>query len=233
MTTAVIYTGEMRAFDKCLPTHLFHVLRHFKNPHIFVSTVADENTHKAELLKKHFSDVYIDAVEKQPGFQFDKPWKPGQIYTHEPYAISVSPNAVLRQLWQLNEGYKLYRKSKIEADAVIRIRPDLWFHSFECNDTPAPDQCFTPWWGKFGGINDRFAIMGNSAAYYYFKTIEWVDSLTGIGCPLHPESLVSFSMEHAGVHVSRRLNTEFSTLRNNGEMRPPEISASDIARCAL
>lgn len=241
--TAIIMTGHTRTLAKCLPTLQWHVFRLFPDARIFFSTIDDEDFQECE---QPVGDWTIDAVKDQPKWEFDHPWVPGTMFTHEPYSISVSPQAVVAQLWQLNEGWRLYLKNTAEQDFAnlfIRCRPDLWFHSFEVPKFPltssghgrevAPWACFTPWWGQFGGSNDRFAIMGREAAEHYFTTFTKLDRLRQEGCPLHPESLVKASLLDGKVDHRPILKAEFSTLRNNGEMRPPEISGIDIAHACL
>lgn len=232
MTSAIIITGEIRTLDKCLPNLWWFCFRYFPDAHVFVSTVKDGNSHKAALLRKYFQNVTIEEVDAQPDFPDLKPWTPGQFYSHEPYAISVTPAAVLRQLWQLEKGWQLYLQSGIEAEVVIRCRPDLWFHDFDSGTewlNPFPTDAFVPNWGAFGGIPDRFAILGRTAAESYFTTFSHHSRLMNIGCPLHPESLVKAALDSGGCKIipSKFI---FSTLRMDGTMRPPEIVASDFLK---
>jgi hypothetical protein len=269
MKTAILLSGHMRSFDRCLPTQHWHVFRHFPGADFFVSTVKDADSHKAELLRVKYPNarVEIEVVDEQPdcvaemrakGVDLPKEWTKGRHYTHEPYAISVHPQAVLRQLWQLQKCWELFHArgtrepfktytadlidgrventkevpSPLDYDVVIRCRPDLWFHSYQHLKTLAMGHRYTesawiPWWGRFGGINDRFAVMGTAAAGHYFRTYHKIPHLIANGCPLHPESLLAGSL---GDCFIEELFAEFSTLRTNGEMRGPEISTIDLAR---
>lgn len=238
MRTAVIITGHLRSFDKCLPTQAWHVFRHFPDASFFVSTVDDADAGKIECLKKLYPKARIEfeAVKEQPVLPVPEgQWIPNRLFGHEPYAISVEPQSVARQLWQLERGYALYCKHAVEsADVFIRIRPDLWFHSFQKGGLPfGHSDCYTPWWGRFGGCNDRFAIMGQVAAIPYFETWNRTPKLLEMGCPFHPESLIRGSLEWAEVGIYDWLQTEFSTLRTDGKFRPPEINIQDLAHCAL
>jgi hypothetical protein len=276
MKTAVLLSGHMRSFERCLPTLHWHVFRHLGEVDFFVSTVADADAPKAELLRAKYpkSRVEIDVVPEQPdcvaemrskGVSLPDRWQPppghpkhGEVrrkdidyfYTHEPYAISVHPQAVLRQLWQLEQVWKLLCREKhfIEYDAIVRCRPDLWFHSFAIPDfgcrihqqggedfelpsrAPKTNGAYVPWWGQFGGVNDRFALMGPVAAASYFQTYSSIKMRTEMGCPIHPESLIAAALSD---HVVRPMLADFSTLRSNGEMRAPEITSSDLAHLAL
>jgi hypothetical protein len=267
MKTAVLISGHIRSFERCLPTQHWHVYRHFPGADFFVSTIEDTDAKKAELLRVKYpgARVEIEAVKEQPdcvaemrmkGVELPASWQPprghpnhGSIarrdieyfYTHEPYAISVHPQAVLRQLWQLQRCWELFT-SKVAAtdyDLIIRCRPDLYFHSFTApdivrmmqNETVIVDgdplgSC-TPFWGEFGGRNDRFALLSKDAAWMYFTTYARIPDLWEKGCPIHPESLIGASLE---AHANHKLFAEFSTLRSDGQMRPPEITRVDLAR---
>jgi hypothetical protein len=243
MKTAILISGHMRTFEKCLPTMHWHVFRHFPNADFFVSTIADADAPKADLLRVKYPNarVEIEAVAEQPdcvaemrakGLNLPVEWQQGRIYTHEPYAISVHPQAVLRQLWQLQRCWELFTsKATTDYNLVIRCRPDLWFHSFRRPFVLGDPSAYTPWFGEFGGVNDRFAILSAGAARPYFTAYLSIPQLLSDGCPLHPESLISAVLESAGV-CRRPLATEFSTLRSNGEMRrwDNEVSPADMAR---
>ena len=66
-----------------------------------------------------------------------------------------------------------------------------------------------------------------------FQTFAKLQKLIDAGCPIHPESLVKASLRDGYCIVRDNLAVEFSTLRKTGEMRPPEISAIDIAHAGL
>ena len=234
MSTAIIITGEMRSFERCIKNLEWQVFRHFPDAKFYVAPADDEDASKAELLREKHEHVWIKPVTQPemvmpPGCPTT--WTPGQFYMHEPYHISVPPTAVIGQLWSLREGWHLYESANDPADVIIRCRPDLWFHNFVMPGGLYTEGtalvAYTPWWGRFGGINDRFAIMGKYAASSYFNTYTKLPYLIEYGCPLHPESLVKTSLEAGGNYVSADLLAEFSTLRKNGEMRMPEITAID------
>jgi len=239
MNTAIIYSGGMRSFERCLENQRWHVLRHFPNASYYIVTDEDEDAHKAQLLKERYPGVVEVRTVKQPAMVIPAgcpdEWQPGQPYMHEPYHISVDPRAVLGQLWMLREGWRLYQEAGDPADLVIRIRPDLWFHSFEPESfrygkSATMDMvASTPWWGRFGGVNDRFALLGAKAAEAYFTTYDHIPAMIAEGAPLHPETLVHYSMKRAGISICDDMKAEFSTLRKTGEMRPPEITMIDLA----
>jgi hypothetical protein len=239
MKTAVLLTGHMRTFARTLPTQHWHLYRHLPNPDFYVSTLRDDDSPSAELLRDRYpeSKVEIDTIDQQPDLPIPVPptdpqWRLGQPYTHEPYALSVPPLAVLRQLWQLNYAWEHFEATRAGSyDLIVRIRPDSWFHTCTLPrlSTILKTECFTPWWGRFGGINDRLALLGPTAAAVYHTTYQRHGQLLAAGCPLHPESLLKTSLElWRGLQLHDTLQAEFSTCKHDGT-RPPEITASDIA----
>jgi hypothetical protein len=277
--TAVLISGHMRTFARVFSTIQWHVLRHFPDADFFVSTVADRDSASAELLRERYpkARVEIDVVAAQPELPipvapFAQDWTLGRMYGHEPYTISVHPQAILRQLWQLQRCWEFFAEKagngitrtdgQVDGyDTIVRLRPDLWFRSFElpgrfASFSPTPASAggheggekrgqmpggehaataLTPWWGRFGGVNDRFAILGPAAAQAYFTTYSRLPELLAAGCPLHPESLVKASLEAARCRVNDTLLVEFSKLygpenpKLNGTFRDPEITSIDIA----
>lgn len=231
MSTAVIITGHMRTFATCVHTIKWHVLRHYSDPAFYVSTVRDEDAESYKILHELFpgAPVRVDIVDEQP--QLEEPPEPVRF---EPYARSVPLQAVLRQLWQLERGWQLYERNCRETeDQIIRVRPDLFFHSFKHPGTVAGVEAITPAWGRFGGVNDRFAVLGVFAARHYFTTFGKLARLQSKGCPLHPESLVMASLEDGQCNHEDILAAEFTTYRKDGSHRPPEFSPVDFLHAAL
>ena len=243
----------MRTFDRCLPTLHHHVFRHYPDADYFVSTVQDADAPKAQLLHNHYGSqrVWIDVIPEQPLLPLpadcppEESYTPGVPFMHEPYAISVPPQAILRQLWQLNQAWAHFVTATQAAGrqisdytTILRVRPDSYFHSFGDYDHPEshphcrPGIALTPWWGRFGGINDRFALLSLEAAEAYHTTWRYLDQLVADGCPLHPESLILRQLRTHDITVVPHLPAEFSTLKlidGQLHLRSPEITASDIA----
>jgi hypothetical protein len=245
MKVAIIFSGHTRTFAQCYPTFYWHVQRHYPDASVIFSTVDDEDYRKC-LKNQVFPAGWRIGLHEQPSFTFSKEWTPKQFFTHEPHPISVHPENVMRQLWQLEQAYKLYianTEDKDFAELFIRTRPDLWWtfydHRHEELETMEvwPPQfsnvCLTPWWGRFCGVNDRFAIMGREAADAYFMTFSKIHELRALGAPLHPETLVKASLEHADIVVHDDLRAEFNTIRTNGIVRLPEMTIEDLGHAML
>lgn len=283
MSTAVLISGQLRTFAKCWPTQRWHVLRHFADPHFFI-TVQDEGANTAEatgpsgvlaqLCEEYGGDrVHLD-FRKDPDLSEHLTPALAAAYHLAPYANAAPAHQLLLQHWYQNEVWKFFQSiSRRDAEpqspilrasaplretrfeTIIRLRADIWFHSFEdpqercltryCAETGKVDghvqmqvavsefQCFTPPWGEFGGINDRFAIMGPAAARYYFTVFDRIPELLSSGCPFHPESLVAASLELGNVSLHRTLKTFFSTERLDGTRRWPEITPMDMLHASL
>lgn len=242
MKVAFIYSGAMRSFDKCATNHQWMIWRHFHEAKVYCATQQDADWVSVAAFSNR-GMLCTHRVLEQPEMVIPKgcpdEWQPGRPYMHEPYHISVDPRAVLGQLWMLREGWRLYQEANDPADLIIRIRPDLWFHSFESPrwfvrtpkslvDSSGKIACI-PWWGRFGGCNDRFALLEPKAAEAYFTTYDHIPAMIQEGAPLHPETLVHYSMKRAGISICDDMKAEFSTLRKSGEMRPPEITMIDLA----
>lgn len=225
MKTAILLSGQMRTFATCAYTQRWHVYRHFPDADFYVSTVEDKDAASVDVLRKLYPHAKIktEVVGSQPNLP-----EPTENVRFEPYPRSVPMQAVLRQLWQLEKAWRLVKEPE-EYDCFLRVRPDSFFHSFvNPVGTMFRQWAFTPWWGRFGGVNDRFAVLGRDAAKAYFTTYGQIPQLIEAGCPIHPESLVAGSLSLAGCVVNDTLRAEFSTLKHEGA-RPPEIIGMDIA----
>jgi hypothetical protein len=267
MSTAILISGQLRTFAKCWPTQRWHVLRHFADPHFFI-TVQDgpEIQLTDDLVHQYGADrVHVDARQDPDLSRFLTP-ELTAAYHLAPYANAAPAHQLLMQHWYQIACWKHFRqveKSSVEGrgakpfDTIIRLRADLWFHSFDdplrsthprergdgdlltnlvIHECPYANECFTPGWGEFGGINDRFAIMGPEAAKYYFTVFDAIPELLAAGCPFHPESLVAANLERGNVDLHRTLKTLFSTERLDGTRRWPEFTPHDhynlLARAA-
>lgn len=243
MSTAIILTGHMRTFDVCFDRLKRHVFDAFPGAAFYVATVQDADSHKADLCYRLSRHVTVATCPEQPdciadlrakGCQLPTSWTLGLPYMKERDPISVHPQAVARQLWQLEHGWKLMKEKGRLYTTVVRCRPDLWVHSADLKGVHqlGPLDAFTPWWGRFGGVNDRFAVLGAKAAEAYFTTYSQIPAHLAAGGNLHPETLVHASLKAAECTVHDTLDVLYSTKRAS-QVRPPEIHAEDVAHLAL
>jgi hypothetical protein len=256
MSTAILISGQLRTFAKCWPTQRWHVLRHFADPHFFISVQAGPEWHEilAPLMAEFPNRVHVD-LKADPDLSAHLTPELSAAYHQAPYTNAAPAHQLLLQHWYQAACWRQFQERVLSLgfgvekfDTIIRMRADLWFHSFEApesvvntwpefispgirTDGLISNTVFTPWWGRFGGINDRFAIMGPEAAKYYFNVFEHIPELLAAGCPFHPESLVKANLERGNIDLHETLRTEFSTLRTTGEMRHwlSEVLPTDLA----
>ena len=228
MKTAVLISGQMRTFARCYPTQKWQIFRHYEpNIHFFVSCVNDPQADSVKLLSDDYENVSVERYDDPtdlPKIHPENGW-------HAPYANSTTHDKLMLQHWGNEKVWKFFLSCPDPGsfDQIIRIRPDLWIHRFSPPRKPDPNEAFCPWWGKFGGVNDRLAIMGPYAASNYFGMYADIEPLLKRGCPFHPETLVAESMRWRGMIIHNDLMTEFSTERMDGSRRWAEIVMSDIA----
>lgn len=223
MKTAVIYSGQARSFKRLLWNHHWHVLRKIQGEATYFVSVADDEQADDMLALKEFGSVYFEKVH-QPEIPIPIE-RPGFLGCYPP---SSPPQAILRQFWALDRAWTFMEEiaPKENFDRVIRIRPDLAFAEFQMPEVVHPNDCFTPWWATWGGLNDRFAVMGYHASWAYFTTYARIPYHLGDGCPLHPETLLAASME---VYKCHKLLAEFVTVRTDGTIVPMSVTSQDIA----
>lgn len=217
MKTAVFYSGQARTFASCFPNQYWMVLRHLPDPHFFVSVANDDQAVAMTSLSLRFKNVNIEYV-KQPDFPEAAEY--ARMYAHSGYGISARPQNIMRAFWGHKKAWKMCAKPQ-EFAMFVRIRPDLYFQEYEGRPWPMGSECMTPPWGSYGGVNDRFAILGGLAADSYFTAIDALDLLLAHGCPFHPETLTRAALERGGhVRVSQKLVTEFKIRRMASEFHP-------------
>ena len=228
MKTAVLVSGQMRTFAKCYPTQKWQIFRHYEpDIHFFVSCVDDPQADSVKLLFADYENVNAERYQ-DPN---DLPKIPAELGAFAPYANATIHEKLMLQHWGNKRVWDFFSASAdIESfQTIIRIRPDLWIHRFEKPRTPDLIEVFCPWWGKFGGVNDRLAIMGSEAAESYFTLYDRIEPLLKDGCPFHPETIVSEVLRSEGMLIYNTLMAEFSTERLDGSRRWAEIVMSDIA----
>lgn len=227
MRTAVIYSGQARTFARVFENQYFHCLRHLPNPEFFVSVARDEQCGDMHRLLERFpkEKVHIEYV-MQPELPEPPPDPPYRAM----YGPSSSPQAILRQIWALNRAWEFASElGASDADLVVRIRPDIAFYRFEMPWVAELGQytCLTPYWARWGGVNDRLALLGHEVAPHYFGTYHLIDRHCKQGCPRHPETLVYQTLKLAGIEPSHTLATEFATIRLDGSRVEPSVSLVD------
>ncbi len=230
--TAILISGQARTFAKCYPTQRWHLYRQLNEPHFFCSVTDDEDASALEVLRNDFEHVHIERVD-QPLVPELPQYK--EATAHAPFPLIVPIQWNLRQLWHLDRVWDFLRSNGKLSDyaAFFRVRTDSFFHTFQIqSDLKQAPAVHVPYWGNYGGMNDRFAmIFGRRQAELYFTTFQRLPDIIAAGCPFHPESIMAGSLDLASVPVHRTLPVEFTTIRKVGDERanvPPIVLAGDV-----
>ena len=226
MKTAVIISGQTRTFRHCWRTLHWCLFRKLPKPHFFVSVADDAAAPDMDLLRQRFEHVHIEYVTQPEIAPPDR-----ELGAHSGWVWHAPVDAILKQLWALQRGYHYFRECAGDGlkgfDLIVRCRPDLWAQDIELprddgtgwvpQEGPCVgrNDCWTPWWSSFGGVNDRMAIMGPDAAPHYFGTFSNREILWDMGCPLHTETMIKASLELGSVTLYPRLQAEFRICRLN------------------
>lgn len=256
MRTAIIYSGQARSVSQTWENQFWH-LRHFPNKEIFYSVADDERADDmAFLMGMPGCSLFVGEKVVQPPVE---PW-PEKTAFKCGYPRSTSQEGVLKQLWAWNRAWEFFceKANPEDFNVVVRIRPDTAFLRLELpNQNWLPDNQWTreawdywasrnlsvgidrlslhPRWAKWGGQNDRFAILGKKAAKAYFTTWQKLPELKAQGCPCHPEQLLDASLRMDGITPSSTLKAEFLTVRlptkehpDRWTYEPCDISGPDL-----
>jgi hypothetical protein len=226
MKTAIIYSGQARTFAHLRDNHRWFIHRHHPDAEFFVS-VADDAQADDMLSLERQGVLHFEKV-----VQPDIP-EPKVSEHHFGYPIIVPVQAVLKQLWSLERAYDFFlsQANVGEFYQVIRIRPDSRFMRYKPRFA-SDHMVRSPWWARWGGINDRFAVMGTHAASSYFRLFSNRQRLLDAGCPCHPETMLGAWLDMSGMISLTDLACEFGTLRLDGTLRPIDPTVIDIAEYA-
>lgn len=219
---AVFYSGNARTFASCFPNQYFYVLRHFKDVKVYASIASDAEANSVNALQERFKNTCIEFVD-QPAFP--KADEMAAKHQHAGYPCTAKGQNILRAFWHYKKAFEMCNQPD-NFDLFVRIRPDIWFQEFDMPPVGCIRDwdCWTPPWGSYGGINDRFAIMGRIAAERYFKAFDMLDIMIAEGAPLHPETLTRYAVERDGqAHCIQRLVTEFK-IRRMKSVRHPQFN---------
>jgi len=204
MKTAILISGQCRTLDLCLPNLRAQIFRHFPQADLWISVASGPDAAQANLLAGLGMNVRLLEAVEQPVLD-ERDYR--QRSMGGPYSIGTGPSdqtivqRILRQAWHLHRVYARAVASGENYDTYIRLRTDQWF-IFGAAGFPiiTPETAAIPWWGAFGGVNDRFAMLGSAAAEAYCWWPQ-LDPLLAVGCRFHPETLTKFALERARCRI--------------------------------
>lgn len=208
-------------------------------PHFFCSVAKDGDADQLQVLKKHYPEdrIHIEEIE-QPEVELPENLESLLAMSPNEIAAHSTPAGVLKQFWHLVRVSEFAGGLSAlgKFDLVVRMRPDLKFHSFpEVIDFPPGPTVLLPWWSRSGGVNDRFAIMRPEAVKPYFHALLWARMIgwPELKSPIHPESMLAASLYHNSAFAINRLATMFSIMRKDGTLVLPDPSYADMADLML
>lgn len=236
MKTAVLLSGQLRSIARTWPMIRWHVLRHYPACEFFIVVQDTPEVQFVDTLRAELGAgrVHVDARPDPDLSEFLTP-QLSTAYHWAPYANAAPAHQLLLQHHYQAEVWKLLCSvSNPESfGTFIRLRGDNLFHDFTppARDATFFNTCYTPRWARFGGLNDRCAVMGEEAAHAYFNVWGAIPALLAEGCPFHPETLLKAQLERENVRICETLDTHFSTLRVDGRVRhwTSEVLPCDIA----
>jgi hypothetical protein len=211
MKAVVLVSGQMRTADRCAAG----IRAVYPDAAFVVHAVADDDADKAFLFRP--SVTVIEPQHEMPERR-EYSWQMGR--------GCHGVQRVLKQLWGLRRAWRAFEASGIEADVVVRCRPDIEFavppETFTEGDVWVPS--FANWYG----LNDRFAFGHLHAMRRYFMRLDWLDDYIDAGGVFHPESFLAWAMSGRDV---RRTRAVFSTVRPDGSRDEPVwcFDAGDVA----
>jgi hypothetical protein len=196
LKTVVLISGQMRTADKCAAG----IRDIYPDATFVVHAVADNDADMAFLFRP--AVTVIEPQHEMPERR-EYSWQIGR--------GCHGVQRVLKQLWGLQRVWQVFEASGIDADCIVRCRPDLEFtvppEQFEGKGWRVPT--FANWWG----FNDRFAFGDLQAMRRYFMRLDRLDLYISTGGIFHPETFLAWAMH--GVPV-QRTQTVFATLRPDG-----------------
>jgi hypothetical protein len=201
MKTAVLVSGQMRTADHCAAG----IRSLYPDATFIVHAVADADADKALAFRP--AVTVIEPQHEMPERR-EYSWQMGR--------GCHGVQRVLKQLWGLARVWEVFEASGIEADVVVRMRPDLVFDVPP--EAPAGDGWHVPRFANWWGFNDRFAFGDLLTMRAYFTRLARLDEYISSGGIFHPETFLRSSMAGCSVHRTRAV---FATLRPDGSRDEP------------
>jgi hypothetical protein len=202
MKVVVIICGQMRTAEHCAPG----IREIYPDATFVVHAPLDENADKAFLFRPA-----VTLIEPQP-----------ELAERAQYTLQVGRgcNGVqrnLRQLWGNQRAWLAFERSGLDADVVVRCRPDLLF--YDPPELPEIDEYLhVPTFANFWGLNDRFAWGSPEVMRRYFNRLDHLDEYIDLGGMFHAESFLGWVMKDVPL---KRTKAVHASLRGDGSRDEP------------
>lgn len=225
MKTCVLYSGSARTISETWANQLFWLFRVLPKPVTVVASVVDDP-------QAPDMDMLFQQLPKDVDWHFEKvvqptiPEPPIPCKWHSGYP-PARPQGILKQLWHLNRVWEFAGETVgHDFDLFVRIRPDIAFLRFKMPEVEGgwlvqedgvryaspgvnPNMFWGCYWSKWGGVNDRFALMGRKAAEAFFTAFNEREAMFKEWCPLQPETMLGYALERKGITVDDTMTAEF------------------------
>ena len=96
-----------------------------------------------------------------------------------------------------------------------------------------PASVYTPPWGSYGGINDRFAFAHPDAAAVYGLRLNEVEARTALKHPMHSEALLKFTLEREGLVWRAANGVLFARVRLDGSVEGQDLDIEGFPKHTL
>lgn len=201
MKTAVLVCGQMRTAARCAAG----IRGIYPDAEFVVHAVADGDADAALAFRPRVT--VIEPQHEMPERR-EYSWQMGR--------GCHGVQRVLKQLWGLRRVWGVFEASGVEADVVVRCRPDLVFSVRP--EAPSVGGLYVPKFANWLGLNDRFAYGDLTTMRTYFTRLDSLDEYVDAGGVFHPESFLMWAMRDTPVH---RTDAVFATLRPDGSRDEP------------
>lgn len=217
MNIAICYSGQIRNFQECFPTHLENIINTNKHHSFYIF---GHFWHNTDLDGKPFFNGYEKRgrINKEDACSFlninpssvifDKPVnfksniQPDHRFPH-PVDRTLSMFMSIAMANLLKNTFSTIRN--ISFDLNIRIRTDLFFHkpidmsNFDLDLCHVNDQYIHTDYA----VNDLFAIANNKNMDKYCSVYDNIPNLIQDGCAVNPECFLGYNLKKNMIKIQK------------------------------
>ena len=198
----------------------FNLVPHVSNPRSGEENVPVD-TSDFKLLKcdivSHTDQTWLDGLLDYEGIQKFGDWQGDNF---------VSLRNLVRQLYSLKEVTGILLRANEQFDLVIYSRADLRFERKVEIPKIRPGTVYTPWFDKYRGLNDRFAMGDFATMIKYGQRYSMIQQYCQeTGHPLHAERFLLWYSKKQGLRNVDLTSIDFCRVRANGKAVIVDTSA--------
>ena len=229
ISSAVIYHGQARTFKDCFLNQYWYILRKIPNPTFYVCVEENEQATDMNLLRTRFKDVAVTTFIRPDMVKMFDP----KLILHSGSGFNPGAENLMRGMYARQMAWEFFsRMDKGGHHQIVMMRPDAFLRSIIIPPAPLPNQMFTNWWTRSGGVNDRIAFAGRDAAKAVFNIYDNAEAILDMGCPLDGEPMIEAALEMAGCYATPTLKMWCKMRRLDGSVSEPEFSTDEMVMAA-